>query len=140
MSSFAVNMVAIVVSLIAAGSTAATAYRATGRLRNAIKIDAEIFALLPDGPTKKGLMKHIDRQIGLLIEEETEKTRDLPMLIVAIVALAILSFATVQLVAHGSWWSYVAAVVTAAVSLLFFYGAIETSQKAKRDAKGVRVE
>lgn len=130
--------------LITGGATAMVGLvgmiRGDNRLRAQLKADAAIAAALPEGPTRERLLAHIDERVTTLIEEETNKTRDLPMLIVSLAITPALAALTAVAVAHGTWWSYALAVPLAILTLIFVYGIWETGTKAERDAKGMRVD
>lgn len=133
------SAVPAVAGLLTAAGGLAVVMRGPGRRRSRLKIDAEIAAALPESPARERLLAHLDRQIERLIEDETEKTRDLPMLGVAIVVLPALVALTAWLVLLGwPWW--LLTVLTGPLCVVFAYGVFETAGKAKRDDRGMRVD
>lgn len=113
--------------------------RGPGRLRSRLKADVEITAVMPDGNARNRLLSFLDDQVAQLIEDETEKRRDWPMLVVWIVATVGLAALTLWLLQRGTWWSLVLAAPAGFLWLIFLYGVLETGQKVKRDAKGKRI-
>lgn len=114
--------------------------RGTGRMRSRLKADAEIAAALPPGPARDRLIAHVEAGVTRLIEDESEKSRDWPMFIVAVLVAPSLVALTAWLILRGEWWSYLAAVPVALLAVLFIYGVFETGQRAKRDARGHRTD
>lgn len=134
------NSAPLITSLVTAAVSLIGVFRGESRLRAQLKADASIAATLPPGSTRERLLRHIDERVTALIDGETKKTRDYPMLAVSLILAPSLAYLTVWLVQRGTWWGYVCAVVCGVFALLFIYGIFETATKAERDAKGIRVE
>jgi hypothetical protein len=114
--------------------------RGTGRLRNQLKTDADILSALPPGPARERLEKHVEATVDRLIEDETSKTRDLPMFVTALLVAPSLAALPAWLIIQGSWWQYLLAVPCGLLGLIFVYGIFETGQKAERDERGMRTK
>ncbi len=115
--------------------------RGGGRLRTHLKLDAEIAsALPPDSDARKRLLDHIDRRVEQLIREETDLTRDWPMLIFSLIVTPGLAYACVWGIQHNSWWSWMLAIVAGLLVIIFVYGIFETGTKAERNARGQRLD
>ncbi|MCW2792875.1 MAG: hypothetical protein JWO76_1973 [Nocardioides sp.] len=114
--------------------------RGTGRVRTRLKSDVEILASLPPGPARDRWLAHVEATVDRLVEDETDKTRDWPMLIPAMLVAPGLAALTAWLILEGGWWQYLLAVPTGLLGLIFVYGIFETGQKAKRDGRGFRTD
>lgn len=111
---------------------------APGRARRALKDDSEILKNLPkDSAAQEALLQHMERQIAELQARSTRK-RDWPMFGFVVVAAPLLGWLTVSLAFRDEWWWKVASVVSGVLTLLFVYGAFETTQRVDRDEKGRR--
>lgn len=128
-------------AIITAVATVIGLSRGTDRRRNRIKVDAEIARALPDeSEARARMLAHLENQVDQLIEDETERTRDWSTLALTLIMLPGMAGLTIWLAQKGEWWSYCLAAVTGFMVLVFLYGVYDTGTKAKRDAKGNRIE
>jgi len=114
-------------------------FREPDAKRARIKADLDILNALPDESGSHPLMVTlIDDQI-LGLDKRLGGSRDVPMLVVAVLVAPACAYGTTWLVLRDAWWSYLLAAPSAIVTTLFLYGVVETAARVPRDGNGKRI-
>ena len=123
----------VVVPLV--GLFAASIGKGTARERRDLAHDAEIAMKLPEGEARTAVLNLVELEARALAD--TNRRRDVPMLVVSLVCAVGLGYLTTWLVTDPNWWRLMLAILTGTGALLFTYGVFECAQKVPRDSKGV---
>ena len=109
-----------------------------GRARSALRHEAETLKDLPTGgPAAKAMEARIVDQIEQLNQlTSRDARRDVPMLVVALIAAPLLGWLTINLYGRDGWQWKAAAVGAGVMALLFVYGVFESARRIPRDEKG----
>src|SRR4051812_48266666 len=89
--------------LLGAVVSAVGLLRGSTQMRKNLKADADVVAVLPEGPQRDRLLGFVDDQIEQLIEHETIAKRNWPLLIVSVASVIGLGALAVWLITLGQW-------------------------------------
>lgn len=124
-------MIALVAALLASS-------RGPGVIRSRLKHDAEVLEKLPESRARNDLIELLRDEIAVLRRYDQGR-RDIPMMVVALLATPLLGYLTIWLAQLGKWWSIGLAIPFGLLALVFAYGIFETAQRVPRDSKGKRL-
>ncbi len=100
--------------------------------------DVELAEKLPDSEARTALLDLVYSDVQALRRYDLEARRDVPMLVVALIAAPLLGYLTIWVIRQDGWWVLPAAVFSGVATLLFVYGIFESAQRVPRDQKGRR--
>jgi fatty acid desaturase len=88
-------------------------------------------AKLPDeSQARASLLQSITEQIEHLRNYDREASRDIPMLVFALLAAPGLGYLTLYPIQRDQWWTWALGIITGVFALVFVYGIFETCQGA----------
>lgn len=123
----------VAIAAVPAGTAALGIARGAGGLRNRLKHDVELLEKLPDeSEAKEALLSSVARQIKRIERAEQDSSRDVPMLVLALVTAPLLGYLTLWLIQRGHWWTAILAVPTGVLGLVFVYGIFDSAENAPR--------
>jgi len=125
---------ALVPALTVIGGLAAS----PGRLRRALRHDAETLSRLKENSQARQRMEEV---LVAEIDELARRvsgTRQVSISIMATVVAAGFGYLAVWLFIDGPWWQVILSVTAFIAAAFFVYGAIESGQKVPRSERGTR--
>ena len=127
-------------AVVPAAATIIGLGRGPGALRSRLRHDVELVEKLPaDSTAQRKMLSHIESQIDRISKLETEASRDVQSLVLALIFAPTLGILTLYLADRDHWLAWAAAVFSGLLALVFVYGIFESAQRVPRDQKGHRI-